>query len=177
MSLFKSEIILDGKIPSEQARKKWDEAVDSGAGKVKIKGKSLFVHSRRNNKCVLHYYQSYASDLCDTMFTGEIFAYDENGSQITGKITVSSAMKRFAGILTVLAIPLAFVFAMILEYTIPYLYERLPFMRNILHFLDNWGFNFIGAAVTLAAIAVMCLIVDKRRVKDVMDYLHDFLSD
>jgi hypothetical protein len=175
MSLFSTEIILDGAIPSSDARQKWKKAIESNARKAKIKGKILFLHSLKDNKYILHYYQSYGRDFCDTMFTGEIFEYDDNKSQITGKITAPVTMKRFAWGLIAASLPLAFLLNVILYYAVPHF--------TITQGMDmpetgyNGVFIFGGTALALIAIAVMSLMVDKRKAKAVMDYLHEFLQN
>ena len=169
--LFSLEIVVDGKISSTEAREKWEQTMDSSARKAKIKGKPLFLHSRhakQRHKYVLHYYQSYGRDFCDTMFTGEIFEYDDGKSQITGKITTSTSMKRFAAALFILAIPLAFLFNVGLYHLAPYL-TFLPSLNEL--------FTFIGAALVIISIGIMCLIIDKRKIRKITDYLHEFLQE
>ena len=106
------------------------------------------------------------------MFTGEIFEYYDGKCQASGKITTSTAMKRFAGLLIAVSIPLAFLFNVIL-YHISLFFEVLPFMPE--NFSLNELFTFVGALVVLIAIAIMCFAIDKRKVRAVTDYLHEFL--
>jgi hypothetical protein len=177
-SPFSQEILLDGKISSAAARERWEQAADSGARRAKVKGKALYLHSRTGSlgtgKYVLHYYQAYGNDFCDAVFTGEIYEYDEGQSQITGKITVSRSMKLFAVLLMVFSFPLALIIEAILYYTTPFM-EVIPFMPA--NFAFNQIFVVAAATISLILIAVMCLFVDKRRVKEIMDYLHEFLRE
>ncbi|MCL1789393.1 MAG: hypothetical protein FWG33_03465 [Oscillospiraceae bacterium] len=177
MSLFSTEIILDGEIPSGDARQKWKKEVESDARKGKIKGKALFLHSHKNNKLVLRYYQSYGKDFCDTMFTGEIFSYDDGKSQITGKITVPETMRRFAWGLIAASFPIALLFNLILYFTAPFFEEYMPFLPKLPETGYNGVFTFSGAVLILIIIGIMCLTVDKRKIKSVVDYLHEFLQE
>jgi hypothetical protein len=176
MSLFFQEIVLDGNISTAEAREKWENAIESGARKMKVKGKSLFLHSRTGSlgtgKYVLHYHREYGRDFCDAVFTGEIFEYEEGTSQIHGKVTVSKQMKRFGIILAILSFPLAIVFDWILFYITPHL-AVIPFMPEGFQF--NQLFVLIAATLAIIAIGIMCMMIDKRRVKEIMDYLQDFL--
>jgi len=178
MSLFSADIVLDGAISTDAARDKWDKAIESGARKAKVKGKNLFLHSRTGalgtGKYVLHYHREYGKDFCDAVFTGDIYDYDEGTSQITGKITVSKSMRIFGIALTALSLPLAFIFEWILFFVTPHL-EVIPFMPSGFEF--NQLFVIIAATLAIGAIGILCLIVDKRRVKDIMDYLHEFLQE
>jgi hypothetical protein len=165
-SPFKSDIVVDGTLASTNAKLKWEKVAISNAMKLRIKGKPLFVHSRKENKYILNYYQSYGRDFCDATFVGEIFEYDEGGSQITGKVTASTSVKRFGLGLIALSLPLAFVFNEILHLVLPG--SREPIQEL---------FAFSGAALALIVIAIMCFIVDKRRVKEIMEYLNKFLQE
>ncbi|MCL1904151.1 MAG: hypothetical protein FWF94_07025 [Oscillospiraceae bacterium] len=176
MALFSTEIILDGEIPSTDAKLKWERAAESGARVGRVKGKALFLHSHKEHKYSLHYYQSYGKDLCDIMFTGEIFEYDEGKSQISGKITVSEAMKLFAWIIIIASFPLALLFNLILYYITPFVEGYMPFLTKLPETGYNGVFSFAGAAVALVIVGIMSLKVDKRKVKTVMDYLHEFLQ-
>ncbi|MCL2071582.1 MAG: hypothetical protein FWH07_05030 [Oscillospiraceae bacterium] len=177
MSLFSAEIILDGAVSSSEARTNWKNAVESDAHKVKVKGKTLFLHSYKDNRCVLHYYQSYGRDFCDTMFIGEIFEYGEGGSQITGKITASTAMKRFAWIMIAASLPLAFLFNAVLYYSLIFLDKLNPYITTARDTGLYGIFTFAAAAITSVIIGIMCLIVDKRKLKAITDYLYNFLKE
>jgi hypothetical protein len=172
MSLFSSEIVLAGDITTGEARQKWEQAAVSNARKSKIKGKPLFLHSQKKGKYVLHYYQSYGNDVCDAMFTGEIFDYDGGGCQVTGKVTVSSFMKRFAAVLAVAAFPLAILFGIVLRYVLILFDQSNAYERELIQDF----FAVCGAFFVIAGIAVMCLIVDKRRVQSIMEYLNNFIK-
>jgi len=178
MSLFKSEIVVDGVIPTSHARSKWEHAVRSGATRMKIKGKALFLHSySKDNRCVLNYYQNYGGDFCSATFTGEIFDYDEGKSQITGNVTASASVKRFAWGLLAASLPSALLFSALLFFSTPFLRESVPFLQGLLLFSDNVVVSFAGTMLVLTAIAIMCFVVDKRRSKEIMDYLHKFLQE
>ncbi|MCL2037359.1 MAG: hypothetical protein FWG83_08265 [Oscillospiraceae bacterium] len=187
MSLFSPEIVLDGTLSTAEARLKWEKETESGARQAKVKGKALFLHSlapekpakssKEGGRYVLHYYSNYGGDFCDAVFSGEIFEYEDTRSQILGKVTVSRSMKRFSIILFVLALPLAVLFDMMVYFGKPRLYEAMPSMRSILNYIDSSILTiFIATSVTVAA-GIMCLIVDKRKVKEIMDYLNDFLKE
>jgi hypothetical protein len=175
LSPFKAEIVLDGELTSAQAREKWEHTATAEARKKKVRGKATYVHSTsaKTRKYILYYYHNYGGDFCDTMFTGEIFEYDEGRCQVSGKVTASTAAKRFAGVLIAFSIPLAFLFNMIMYYATPHL-EILPFMPS--GFKYNELFVFIGAILVINAIAILSLCVDNRRVRNITDYLHEFLK-
>jgi hypothetical protein len=178
MSLFSQEIVLDGHITSAEAREKWADEVESGARKAKVKGKSLYLHSYEKTskllkKCVLYYYRDYGRDFCDSMFTGEIFEYEDGGCQITGVVTVPKAMKRFAIALIALSLPLARLFNEIL-------FAVSPLLNINFYTLDRTTFEvmtFIIVALTFITIGFMCMVVDKNKVNGIIEYLHGFLRD
>jgi hypothetical protein len=172
-SIFKAEIVLDGELSSADAQQKWEDTALKEARKARVKGKPLYIHARSRGKYVLYYYHNFGGDFCDTMFTGEIFEYDEGKSQITGKITASTAMKRFAVVLFLLSLPLALLFDMLMLYLIPYLQIMESYENNQLFQI----FAFGGTVVTINAIAVLSLCIDNRRVHNIMEYLNDFLKD
>jgi hypothetical protein len=176
MSLFKADIVLDGELSSTQAREKWERtAVDTArqANKGKIKGRAVYVHGGVAGKYVLYYYHNFGGDFCDTMFTGEIFEYDEGKCQVTGRITVSTSVKRFAAVLFALSIPLGILFELIIHHVSPYL--MIPQLSPDFDY-NNW-LVFGGAFLAVNAIAVLCLCVDNRRVRNITDYLHEFLKE
>ena len=164
---FSAEVILDSPLSTAQAGQKWKQEVESCARKGKTKGKALFLHSFKEGKCVLHYYQNYGGDFCDTVFTGEISEYD-NGSQITGNVTVPKSMRWFAAALIVASIPLSILFNFIL-------YRVVPSLSGSSYMIEVS--TFVGAMLALIAIAIMSLMTDKRKVKVIMDYLHEFLRE
>ena len=174
MSMFSPEIVLAGHMSSEEARDKWEKAVESGARQGKVTGKSLFLHSYENTskllkKCVLHYYQCYGNDFCDAMFTGEIYDYEDGNCQIHGKVTVPPAMKRFSVILFVLAIPLASLLNEVL-------YRMRQFSNLVINTRNIEYFTFFGGVLAIVAIGIMCRMVDKRKVKHIIEYLNEFLK-
>ncbi|MCL1832196.1 MAG: hypothetical protein FWG45_04705, partial [Oscillospiraceae bacterium] len=99
-SPFKAQIITDGELTTAQAREKWEAAALSQSRRTRkreSKGQPLYVHATRADKSqyILYYHHSYGKDFCDTMFVGEIYAYDDNKCQVTGKVTASTAVRRF----------------------------------------------------------------------------------
>jgi len=177
-SPFKTEITLEGELSSQAAREKWEQTSLEVGKKVnkrkKKRGSPLFVHSKYKGKYVLYYYHNYGGDFCDTMFTGEIFEYDEGKCQVTGFVTASTSLRRFAVALFALAAPLALGFTLLVYYIAPFL-EVAPLLSE--GFEHNIGLVFVGAVAAVAAIAVLCLFVDNRRVKSILDYLNEFLKE
>jgi len=172
--MFAIELVTDGTLAPDEARSKWDKEVRAGAMKMKTKGNALFLHAHnKENRCVLHYYKCYGKDFCDATFTGEISEYD-TGCQITGKVTAPSSLKRFGWILIALSIPLAFVLNIALQYVLFYL-EYAPKIAQ--DDFSQFIFNFIAILLVLNSAAVMCFVVDKRRVSEIMSYLHKFLQE
>jgi hypothetical protein len=175
-SLFKAEIVLDGELTTEQAREKWEQTATAQARGAKVRGKAVYIHSRspKSGKYILYYYHNFGGDFCDTMFTGEIFEYDEGKCQVLGHVTASTGIRRFSRALMILSVPLGFLFNVIMYYLTPYL-AVLPFMPG-----DPRGYSetfmFAGAVLVINAIAVLCLFVDNRRVRSITDYLHTFLK-
>ncbi|MCL2754724.1 MAG: hypothetical protein FWD35_03270, partial [Oscillospiraceae bacterium] len=126
-SPFKADIVLDGELSPEKAREKWKQtALDVGKrinrGK-KVKGSPMYIHSHdsKTRRYILYYYHNYGGDFCDTMFTGEIFEYDDGKCQISGRVTASRFMKRFAVVLAALSLPLALVLTVVISYISLYL--------------------------------------------------------
>jgi hypothetical protein len=178
-SPFSAEIILDGAISSDEARAKWEEVAASSARRIPPVGMPHFIHAAhagrgsKHTLYCLYYHRSYGRDFCDAMFSGEIYEYDDGGCQITGKITASTNMRRFAWGLIAASLPLALLFDLLLYTISPYL-EVVPMLAE--DFDYNELLVLLGAMLALIAVGIMCLTVDKRRVKDISDYLHEFLQ-
>jgi uncharacterized protein YjeT (DUF2065 family) len=171
-----AEIVVDGNITPEEARLKWEQTAVSSSRKVKIKGKSLFLHLKKDGKYVLQYYQNYGSDVCDAVFIGDIYEYDENGSQITGKVKAPRSMKILSIILFVLALPIAVLINTLLYYVLPTLSQ--PKMADDMIYMGDAVLELLtiaGSGLVIIVIGVMCLIVDKRKVSAIIDYLYNFL--
>ncbi|MCL2633298.1 MAG: hypothetical protein FWD34_02165 [Oscillospiraceae bacterium] len=168
--IFSTDVLVDGNITSELARQRWSEYEQE-----QIRGKPLFIHSMKDGKYMLHYHQSYKTDLCDTVFLGEIFEYEESGSQILGKVTASKSMRRF-GIATIIA---AFPVAWLVNVLLFHVDELLNNMEMINPIrLNNFNptLTFFASAIIAAGVAIMSQNVDKRRVKDITEHLHKFLN-
>jgi hypothetical protein len=176
-SPFKVMIHLDGELTSAQAKKKWEDTAVSEARKAKIKGRATYRHSVSKGKYILYYYHNYGGDFCDTMFTGEIYEYDEGKCQITGKVTASKGLKRFSAVLIALSAPLALLFTMLVYHVAPHLPYNETMRILTEGFEHNIAFIFGGTVTAFIAIAILCLWVDNRRVKSIMDYLSVFLKE
>lgn len=158
---FSTEILTDGEISVDEARRKWNETAESQARKTKVKGKALFLHGVKGNKFTLFYHQSYGTDWCDTVFTGEIAEYDDGKSQIFGKVTASPTMKKFAAGLAIGTVPVLLTIWIVL-------YCFGVYMPALVSY----------AVIVIAAVsAVMSLAVDKGKAKIITEYLYEFLKE
>jgi len=159
---FAVSVLTDGELSANRARLKWSETIEAQSRKAKIKGKALFLHGMKGGKFTLAYYQSYGTDWCDTVFTGEIAEYDDGKSQIFGKVTASPAMKRFAVGAAVGIIPL-----LLLIFVVSY-YGFGVYLPSVVYY---------GGIAAAAVSAVMSLAVDKNKTKIISEYLYNFLKE
>ena len=175
MSLFREEIVIDGEISAEEALRKWDNVTPKP-----IKGSAMFFHSRSkrgNDKLILKYYSSYGRDFCDAEFSGHIEPFDDGKCMVTGKVTASRSMKVFATVFAAVAFPLSWVLAILLYYVDRFARLFMSELPQILPSLDDdTGLWFLVGLITLtlAIIAMMCLIIDRNKVNAIMQYLHKF---
>ncbi|MCL1831677.1 MAG: hypothetical protein FWG45_02050, partial [Oscillospiraceae bacterium] len=85
-----------------------------------------------------------------------------------------TAVRRFAAVLFALSLPLALLFELIILRLSPFI-ESLNILPRDFDY-TGW-YIFAGALLTINAMGVLCLFVDNRRVRNITDYIHNFLKE